>query len=80
MSNSSVPTSNAGCDQIEVEICFRLATTTCSPDYQRDLTVGQAIPLSVPASSCVQILVNDHFLATGDIVRIGDRIGVRVNS
>ncbi|MEO1996146.1 MAG: FliM/FliN family flagellar motor switch protein [Planctomycetaceae bacterium] len=79
MAETSHQIANGGCDQIEVQLCFRLATTSCTPEYQRNLSAGQAIPLSVSAANCVQILVHDQLLATGDIVRIGDRIGVRVN-
>jgi len=80
MAETPLQMANGGCDRIEVQLCFRLASTSCTPEFQRTLSAGQAIPLSVPTSNCVQILVNDHLLATGNIVRIGDRIGVRVNT
>jgi len=42
------------------------------------LVPGAIIPLQIPCDAPSELLVNDLLLATGDVVRNGDRLGFRV--
>lgn len=42
------------------------------------LTPGAIIPLEIPCDSPRQLVVNDLELATGEVVRCGSRLGIRL--
>lgn len=68
----------ASIDSLPVKLVFELGRREMSIDELRDLGIGGSIPLDKPASSVVDILANGRRVGAGEMVLIGDQLGVRI--
>ncbi len=68
----------ADIDDLPVRLVFEVARQNVTLEELRSLGVGAPIPLDRPASSAVQIFANGRRIGAGEMVMIGDQLGVRV--
>lgn len=70
--------SDADLDDLPVRLVFEVGRTDMSVADLRALTVGAPLPLDRPASAAVQILANGRRIGAGEMVMIGEQLGVRI--
>jgi len=63
---------------LPVRLIFELGRREMSIDELRNIGVGGSIPLDKPASSVVDILANGRRVGAGEMVLIGDQLGVKI--
>ena len=63
---------------LPVRLVFELGRREMSLNELKELGVGTPIPLDKPASSMVDILANGRRVGSGEMVLIGDQLGVRI--
>ncbi|GAB5401895.1 MAG: hypothetical protein Aurels2KO_01260 [Aureliella sp.] len=64
--------------QIEVPLVVSLATTKMSIDQVISMVPGMIVQFEKPCTSPMTVEVEDQPVAEGDIVKIGDKFGVRI--
>ena len=65
-------------DELPVRLVFEVGRKDVSLDELRSLAVGSPVPLDRAASSAVQIFANGRRIGSGEMVMIGDQLGVRI--
>ena len=65
-------------DDLPVRLVFEVARKDVTLDELRSLGVGAPIPLDRPASSAVQVFANGRRIGAGEMVMIGEQLGVRI--
>ncbi len=65
-------------DDLPVRLVFEVGRKEVTVQELRDLGVGAPVPLDRPASSAVQIFANGRRIGAGEMVMIGDQLGVRI--
>jgi len=65
-------------DEIEVRIDFELSRISLPLGELRNIRPGYSFELDVPAPGSVRIVSGGREIGRGELVRIGDRLGVRV--
>lgn len=65
-------------DDLPVRLIFEIGRMELSLDEVRKLSVGTPLPLPRAQSAAVDILANGRRIGAGEMVMIGDQIGVRV--
>lgn len=63
-------------DDLNVELAFQIGTLTLKLEQLRSLEEGHVFELSAPVNEPVTLLVNGKPSGRGELVRIGDRLGV----
>ena len=63
---------------LPVRLVFELGRREMSVDELRNIGVGGSIALDKPASSIVDILANGRRVGAGEMVLIGDQLGVKI--
>ena len=63
---------------LPVRLVFEVGRREVSLDELREMAVGSPISLEKPVSSVVDILANGRRIGAGEMVLIGDQLGVRV--
>ena len=76
--SSAAALDEASIDSLPVRLVFEVGRREMSLDELRDLGVGASIALEKPASSVVDILANGRRVGAGEMVLIGDQLGVRI--
>ena len=69
---------DAAIDDLPVRLVFEVGRKEITLDQLRSLAIGSPIPLERAASSAVQIFANGRRIGTGEMVMIGDQLGVRI--
>jgi len=69
---------DASVSSLPVRLVFELGRREVSLDELREMAVGSPISLEKPASSVVDILANGRRIGAGEMVLIGDQLGVRI--
>lgn len=64
--------------QIEVPLVVSLATKKMSIDQVVSIVPGMIVQFEKPCNSPMTVEVQDQPIADGDIVKIGDKFGVRI--
>ena len=65
-------------DDLPVRLVFEVGRTEIALSDLRSLAVGAPLPIDRPASSAVQIFANGRRVGAGEMVMIGDQLGVRI--
>ena len=65
-------------DDLPVRLVFEVGRKDITLDELRSLSVGAPVPLDRAASSAVQIFANGRRIGAGEMVMIGDQLGVRI--
>lgn len=65
-------------DDLPVRLVFEVGRLDITLDELRSLGVGVPVPLDRPASSAVQVFANGRRIGAGEMVMIGEQIGVRI--
>ncbi len=65
-------------DDLPVRLVFEVGRKDLTVQELRELGVGAPVPLDRPASSAVQIFANGRRIGVGEMVMIGDQLGVRI--
>lgn len=65
-------------DQLEVELTFLVGTHAATLEQLRSLAPGACIELPTPANQAVTICANGRAIGKGELLDIGNRIGVRI--
>jgi len=65
-------------DDLPVRLVFEVGRKDVTLDELRTLAVGAPIPLDRPASSAVQIFANGRRIGAGEMVMIGEQLGMRI--
>ncbi|HSP24296.1 MAG TPA: type III secretion system cytoplasmic ring protein SctQ [Saliniramus sp.] len=73
----SGPTASVG--EVPVHLVFELGRTEVAVADLETLQAGYVFDLGKPLSQSVEILANGHRVGTGELVRLGETIGVRVS-
>jgi flagellar motor switch protein FliN/FliY len=63
---------------VPLKITVELGRTDMTLREVLNLSVGQVVPLDKIAGEPVDLLVNDRFFATGEVVKYKDNYGVRI--
>jgi flagellar motor switch protein FliN/FliY len=63
---------------VNLEIAVELGRTRLSVRQVLDLQKGSVVELERIAGEAVDILINDHLMARGEVVVVDDRFGVRI--
>jgi type III secretion protein Q len=71
------PTASVG--EVPVHLVFELGRTEMPVSQLETLQAGYVFDLGKPLSQSVDILANGHRVGTGELVRLGEAIGVRVS-
>jgi len=71
------PTASVG--EVPVHLVFELGRTEIAVADLESLGAGYIFELGKPLSQSVDILANGHRVGTGELVRLGETIGVRVS-
>lgn len=71
------PTASIG--EVPVHLIFELGRTEIPMSELEALQAGYVFELGKPLSQTVDILANGHRVGTGELVRLGETIGVRVS-
>jgi len=61
-----------------MRLVFELGRREMSVDELRNIGVGGSIALEKPATSVVDILANGRRVGAGEMVLIGDQLGVKI--
>ncbi len=75
--NPGAPT--ASVSEVPVHLVFELGRTEIPVAELESLQAGYVFDLGKPLSQTVDILANGHRVGTGELVRLGETIGVRVS-
>ncbi len=65
-------------DSIEVDVQARVGRLAMTLGQVRLLGAGQVLEFSTPVESPVTLLANGRPVATGELVDVGGRVGVRI--
>ncbi len=65
-------------DDLPVRLVFEVGRKDVTLEELRSLGVGAPVPLDRAASSAVQIFANGRRIGAGEMVMIGDQLGVRI--
>lgn len=65
-------------NDLPVRLVFEVGRKDVTLDQLRALAVGAPVPLDRPASSAVQIFANGRRIGAGEMVMIGEQLGMRV--
>jgi len=65
-------------DNLPVRLVFEVGRVEMTLDDLRALTVGAPVPMDRPASSAVQVFANGRRIGAGEMVMIGEQLGVRI--
>ena len=65
-------------EEVEVRLSVEVGTTSLKIRDLLNLNEGSVVELDRYASEMLDVLVNGTLLARGEVVTIGDRLGVRV--
>ena len=65
-------------DDLPVRLVFEVGRKDMTLDELRSLGVGSPVPLDRAASSIVQVFANGRRIGAGEMVMIGDQLGVRI--
>ncbi len=65
-------------DDLPVRLVFEIGRADITLDELRSLSVGAPLPLERAANSAVHIFANGRRIGAGEMVMIGDQLGVRV--
>lgn len=68
----------AAIDDLPVRLVFEVARKDVTLDELRSLGIGAPIPLDRPATSAVQVFANGRRIGAGEMVMIGEQLGVRI--
>lgn len=71
--------STATIGEVPVHLVFELGRTEIALSELESLQAGYVFELGKPLSQSVDILANGHRVGTGELVRLGETIGVRVS-
>jgi type III secretion protein Q len=66
-------------DNLPVRVIFELARTDMSLREVKDLAEGSILPVSAVSQGAVAIVANGKRIGRGDIVRLGEGLGVRIS-
>lgn len=69
---------DASIGSLPVRLVFEIGRREMALDELRDISVGTPIALHKPASAVVEILANGRRVGAGEMVLIGDQLGVRI--
>jgi len=69
---------DAAIDDLPVRLVFEVGRKDVTLDQLRSLAVGAPVPLDRAASSAVQIFANGRRIGAGEMVMIGEQLGVRI--
>lgn len=69
---------DADIDDLPVRLVFEVGRSEISLADLRELTVGAPVPLDRVPSSAVQIFANGRRIGSGEMVMIGQQLGVRI--
>lgn len=69
----------ASIDDVPIHLVFELGRTEVTVADLESLTAGYVFDLNKPLGQTVDILANGRRIGSGELVRIGDAIGVRVS-
>lgn len=69
---------DASLGSLPVHLVFEIGRREVSLEELRELGVGAPIPLDRPASESVDIIANGRRVGAGEMVLIGDQLGVRI--
>ena len=75
---SAAALDDASVSSLPVRLVFELGRREVSLEELREMAVGTPISLEKPASSVVDILANGRRVGAGEMVLIGDQLGVRI--
>jgi type III secretion protein Q len=67
-------------DDLNVELAFQLGTLTLTVEELRRLEAGHIFELNAPLDEPVTLLLNGKPSGRGELVRIGDRLGVQLTA
>jgi flagellar motor switch protein FliN/FliY len=76
--HAAVDTNLALLQDLEVKLSVEVGNTTVTIRQLMALTEGSVIELDRYASELLDVLANGRLLAKGEVVTVGDRLGVRV--
>lgn len=65
-------------EDLPVRLIFEIGRTELTVEDLRALSVGSPVPLGKSTSSAVDIIANGRKIGAGEMVMIGDQLGVRV--
>ncbi len=77
-SEKSRPPSENDLDNIEITLVFECGRWTVALGALRNISEGHVFELGRPFDGPVDILANGHRIGRGDIVRIGEELGIRL--
>lgn len=75
---SAAALDEAAIGALPVRLVFEIGRREVTVDELRDMAVGTPISLEKPASSVVDILANGRRVGSGEMVLIGDQLGVKI--
>lgn len=67
-------------DEVEVDVQARVGRITMTLAQLRQLGAGQVIEFSTPVESPATLLANGRPVATGELVDVGGRVGVKITA
>jgi len=76
--NGAAALDDASIGSLPVRLVFEIGRREMTLDELRDVSVGTPIALDKPASAVVEILANGRRVGAGEMVLIGDQLGVRI--
>lgn len=81
VSDKSDPSGSAAAslDEVPIHLVFELGRTEVAVADLESLTAGYVFDLNKPLGQSVDILANGRRVGAGELVRVGDSIGVRVS-
>ncbi len=69
---------DAAIDELPVRLVFEVGRKDMTLDQLRSLSTGSLVPLDRAASSIVQIFANGRRIGAGEMVMIGEQLGMRI--
>ena len=76
LSDMNTPTTKHWTDDLNVELAFQVGTLNLKMEELRSLDEGHIFELSAPPNELVTVLVNGKPAGRGELVQVGDRLGV----
>ncbi len=64
--------------QIEMPVCVTLARKSVSAEQILNLVPGSMIHFNMACDKPLSLEVDDHILARGDVVKVGDKFGLKL--
>ncbi|CCB66680.1 type III secretion system cytoplasmic ring protein SctQ [Hyphomicrobium sp. MC1] len=65
-------------DDLPIEVACEVGRITLSLAELREIAPGQVLDLGLDATEAISLRVNGHVAAMGELVRIADRVGIRL--